>query len=105
MTKFKAEQVERHIRKNHPGCPDFAVVYFVNEIGKRDWTKKTRLGGAVGIMMQSTIRHIMTDYDQLLLCGVDRLEARRRVQPRVNALIESWGERKINARVSDKASK
>ncbi|MDK4731566.1 DUF2293 domain-containing protein [Rhizobium sp. CNPSo 3490] len=32
----------------------------------------------------------MTDYDQLLLEGVEREEARRRVQPRINAMIAAW---------------
>ncbi|MFF0948380.1 DUF2293 domain-containing protein [Rhizobium leguminosarum] len=32
----------------------------------------------------------MTDYDQLLLAGVDRADARRRVQPKVNAMIDRW---------------
>lgn len=32
----------------------------------------------------------MTDYDQMLLAGVDREEARRRVQPKINAMIDSW---------------
>ncbi len=45
---------------------------------------------AVGITMQTFLRHNMTDYDQLLLEGVKREEAKRRVQPRVNRMIELW---------------
>lgn len=92
MTKFSEAAIERHIRRKHPGCPDFAAAFFVGEIAKKDW-KDASLGMAVGITMQTTLRHTMTDYDQLLLCGVDRQEARRRVQPKVNAVIAGWRKR------------
>lgn len=89
MTRYSARAVERHIRRKHPGCPDFAVKHFAAEIAARDWTALT-LGAAVGIVMQSTLRHLLTDYDQMLLVGVDRDEARRRVQGKVNAMINTW---------------
>ncbi len=89
MTRFSAEAVEKHIRKKHPGCPDFAVAFFVGEIVGRDW-HGVSLGKAVGIIMQTSLRHLMTDYDQMLLEGVDREEARRRVQPKINAMIAGW---------------
>ncbi|MGN7960875.1 DUF2293 domain-containing protein [Brucella sp. 22210] len=92
MAKFSTKAIERHIRKKHPGCPNFAVTHFVAQIAERDW-QNASLGKAVGITMQNIMRHTMTDYDQLLLCGVDRKEARRRVQPRVNALIATWKNR------------
>ncbi|MDX0928365.1 DUF2293 domain-containing protein [Sinorhizobium medicae] len=92
MTKFTPAAIEKHIRRKHPGCPDFAVEFFVAKIAKKDWNGAT-IGAAVGITMQSVLRHTMTDYDQLLLCGVDREEARRRVQPKVNAMIAAWKKR------------
>ena len=92
MTKFTAEAVERHIRRKHPGCPDFAVAFFVGEIVNRDW-QKASLGMAVCITMQTALRHKMTDYDHLLLIGVDRKEAMRRMPPKVNAMIRSWAKK------------
>ena len=89
MTRFSAEAVQKHIRKKHPGCPDFAVAYFVGEIVSRDW-QGASIGKAVGITMQTTLRHTMTDYDQMLLAGIDREEARRRVQPKINKMIAGW---------------
>jgi hypothetical protein len=89
LSYFHAESVERHIRRKHPGCPDFAVAFFVGEIVGRDW-KKASIGMAVGITMQTILRHRMTDYDHLLMIGVDREDARRRVQPKINAMIQSW---------------
>ncbi|WP_349254121.1 DUF2293 domain-containing protein [Rhizobium sp. CC1099] len=70
-------------------CPDFAVAFFVAEIAKKDW-KGASIGMAVGITMQNVLRHSMTDYDQLLLCGAKREDARRRVQPSINGMIASW---------------
>ncbi|TBH58559.1 DUF2293 domain-containing protein [Rhizobium leguminosarum] len=89
MTKFAKAAIEKHIRRKHPGCPDFAIAFFVAEIAKKDW-QGVSIGQAVGITMQTTLRHTMTDYDQLLLVDVDRAEARRRVQPKVNAMIAAW---------------
>lgn len=89
MTRFTVEDVCLHIRRKHPGCPDFAVDFFAREVARKDWNG-CKLGTAVGITMQSILRHQMTDYDQLLLIGIDRSEAKRRVQPRINAMIATW---------------
>lgn len=89
MTKFTIDAVRAHIRSRHPGCPEFAVEVFAAEIAAKRW-KGCKLGMAVGITMQTFLRHNMTEYDQLLLEGVERKEAMRRVQPRVNWMIERW---------------
>lgn len=89
MTYFTKKAVARHIRKKHPGCPEFAIIYIAERIASEDWDAMT-LGAAVGTTMQGIMRHTMTDYDALLLAGVDRLEARKRVQPQVNALLTTW---------------
>ncbi|WP_416796302.1 DUF2293 domain-containing protein [Ciceribacter azotifigens] len=89
MSRFTREAVIQHIAERHPKCPDFAVSFFAEEVARRTWNDAP-LGMAVGITMQNTLRHLMTDYDQLLLCGIDREEARRRVQPRINAMIAQW---------------
>ena len=91
--RFTQAAVERHIRKKHPGCPDFAVIYIAERIASRDWEGMS-LGGAVGTTMQGIMRHTMTEYDALLLAGVDRLEARKGVQPKVNALLATWTKRR-----------
>jgi len=93
MTRYSIEAVSAHIRRKHPGCPEFAVAWFAAEIASKSW-KRASLGKAVGITMQTHLRHHHTNYDTLLLSGIDRLEARRRVQPRVNAMIHSWSKPK-----------
>lgn len=101
MTTFSQYAVEQHIRRHHPGCPEFAISYFAKEIASKDW-KLATIGKAVGITMQTFLRHEMTDYDTLLLHGMDRAEARKRVQPRIAAMINSW--RKKRKRSADPTS-
>ncbi|WP_037436335.1 DUF2293 domain-containing protein [Sinorhizobium fredii] len=89
MANYSLSAVERHIRRKHPGCPDFAVAYLAKEVSGKDW-RDASLGKAVGITMQTLLRHEMTNYDTLLLHGMPREEARRQVQPRINAMLKSW---------------
>ncbi|MBB3311256.1 hypothetical protein FHT78_003000 [Rhizobium sp. BK196] len=77
------------MRWNYPGCPDFAVAHFVSEIMQRDWTNIS-IARAVELTIYKSLRHTMTDYDQILLVGVDRNEARRRVQPKIDTMIATW---------------
>jgi hypothetical protein len=94
MATYSLAAVKRHIRRKHPGCPDFAIAYFAKDIAGKDW-RDASLGKAVGITMQTFLRHEMTDYDTLLLCGVDRNEARRRVQPKINKMIGCWRRKRM----------
>lgn len=87
--KFSVDAAVQHIRRHHPKCPDFAAKYIAQAISDRQW-EGISLGRAVGITMQGILRHRMTDYDAPLLAGMDREEARRRVQPRVQALLAAW---------------
>ncbi|MBA4775931.1 MAG: DUF2293 domain-containing protein [Rhizobiales bacterium] len=89
MTVFPFEVVCQHIRKKHPGCPEFAVEYLAKEISGREWTG-VKLGRAVGITMDGLLRHQMTEYETLLLHGVDRKKARMRVQPKIEAMLKVW---------------
>ena len=98
MAKFTLSAVERHIRRHHPGCPDFAVTYFAEQIAGRDW-RDAPLGKAVGITLQTFLRHEMTDYDTLLLHGMSRDEARRRVQPLIKAMLKVWRRKPKSAKL------
>ncbi len=93
MPKFSHDAVTRHIRRHHPRCPDFAVEFFATEVVSKHWVGVS-LGKAVGITMQNYLRHNHTNYEGLLLAGVDRLEARAQVQPRINAILKSWKKEK-----------
>lgn len=67
--------------------------FFSREASGKEWTPGVKLGRAVGIVMDGLLRHHMTEYETLLLHGVDREEARRRVQPRIDAMLKVWKRR------------
>ncbi|MBB3568726.1 DUF2293 domain-containing protein [Rhizobium sp. BK491] len=83
--------MEYFIREHFPGCPEVAVSFFAYKIctTPKNWAGAT-IADAVDLTMQNHLRHEFTDYDQLLMVGVQRKEARYRVQPKVNAMIAMW---------------
>lgn len=89
IPKYTYENTIKHIRKKHPNCPSFAVEFFASEVASKKW-ENASIGKAVGITMQNYLRHHMTDYDCHLLNGMDRSEARARVQPRIAAMLAIW---------------
>jgi hypothetical protein len=94
MTLFSFDAVSQHIREKHPGCADFAVEHLAKELSGRKW-KGVTLGRAVGIIIDGLLRHQMTEYETLLLHGVDRKEARRQVQPKIDAMLRARERRPI----------
>jgi hypothetical protein len=46
--------------------------------------------GAVISAVVAAVRHVDTPYDQLLMRGVPRYEARRRIAPAVEAVLRAW---------------
>ncbi|MFI6940840.1 DUF2293 domain-containing protein [Streptomyces sp. NPDC050418] len=46
--------------------------------------------GAVTAALRAAVRHLDTEYDALLMAGVARAEARRRVSPEVEARLAGW---------------
>jgi hypothetical protein len=45
---------------------------------------------AVSLAVAASVRHVDTDYDRLLMSGVDRETARRRVRERVEDVLGAW---------------
>lgn len=45
---------------------------------------------AVTFAVIASIRHQDTDYDELLMSGVDRMDARGRVRPAIDAVLDRW---------------
>ena len=88
---YQLDEVEAFIRREYPGCPEFAVRYFAVYICEtpKNW-RDAPLAVAVETTIQNELRHRHTDYDQLLLVGVRRKEARQRVQPKIDAMCAVW---------------
>jgi hypothetical protein len=45
---------------------------------------------AVHLAVAASVRHVETDYDELLMSGVDRETARRQVRQRVDDVLRAW---------------
>ncbi|NSY48598.1 DUF2293 domain-containing protein [Agrobacterium tumefaciens] len=88
---FHQYEVEYFIRRVYPACPEFAVVYFADQVCNvpKNW-RDAPIAVAVEVTMQNFLRHQFTDYEQLLLVGVRRKEARRRVQQKIDSIVTAW---------------
>jgi hypothetical protein len=45
---------------------------------------------ALRLAVAASVRHVDTDYDDLLMSGADRDEARHRVRDRVDRILDTW---------------
>ncbi|WP_039932220.1 DUF2293 domain-containing protein [Streptomyces viridochromogenes] len=85
------------IRRLFPGCPDAraqAVAAHAAERGSgrvgRSAAGRALTEGAVTSAVVASVRHLDTPYDRLLMSGVPRYEARRRIAPVVEAVLRGW---------------
>jgi hypothetical protein len=89
-------QAAREILRLYPGCPKDRA----EEISRHAFTRgsgrvgRTAAGreldrGALTLAV-AAVRHVDTPYDELLMAGIDRLEARARVRPEVDLVIAAW---------------
>jgi len=86
----------QRIREIFPGCPnrartiaEFACRKYSGRIGRSAAAKQLD-EDAVHLAVVAHVRHVETDYDSLLGRGVDRYEARRRVQSRIDQVLANW---------------
>ena len=47
---------------------------------------------SITLAVVAHIRHTETEYDKLLMRGVDRYDARRIISDKINQVLEKWGE-------------
>ncbi|MFG2633048.1 DUF2293 domain-containing protein [Streptomyces sp. NPDC048362] len=82
-----------------PGCPagragaiaGHASVRGSGRVG-RSAAGRALSEGAVISAVVAAVRHVDTPYDQLLMSGVPRYEARRRIAPTVESVLRAWRE-------------
>lgn len=85
------------IRRLFPGCPDersltiaaHASVRGSGRVG-RSAAGRALSASAVTAAVVAAVRHTDTPYDRLLMSGVPRGEARRRIAPAVEAVLRAW---------------
>jgi hypothetical protein len=47
-------------------------------------------GSALDLAIIAHVRHMHTNYDELLMSGVDRLKARRTVREKIDEVLAEW---------------
>jgi hypothetical protein len=91
------EAFAAEIRRLFPGCPAdraraiaaHASVRGSGRVG-RSAAGRTLSSEAVTAAVRASVRHTETPYDQLLMKGVRRPEARRRIAERVETVLREW---------------
>jgi hypothetical protein len=80
-----------------PGCPSERAQAIAAHTGRRGsgLVGRTAAGRAldreaVTLAVVAAVRHADTPYDELLMSGVDRDEARRRIEAEVEEILERW---------------
>ncbi|MGW1951756.1 DUF2293 domain-containing protein [Streptomyces sp. NPDC001920] len=91
------EAFAAEIRRLFPGCPadrarDIAAHASLRGSGRvgRSAAGRALSEGAVTSAVVASVRHLDTPYDQLLMSGVPRHEARRRIAAAVETTLRAW---------------
>jgi hypothetical protein len=94
--RFQAEFAAA-IRAAFPGCPVSRAEAIARHAATRGSGRIGRSAAgraldpdAVRLAVAASIRHVDTDYDELLMSGVDREEARHQVHERVEEVLSDW---------------
>ena len=87
------------IREQFPGCPvDRAEAIALHAAARgsgrvgRSTAGRALDGDAVRLAVVASVRHVDTDYDAMLMSGVDRESARAQVHQRVDNVVNAWGD-------------
>ncbi|WP_338777404.1 DUF2293 domain-containing protein [Streptomyces sp. DG1A-41] len=94
-----AQAFAAEIRRLFPGCPADrarAIAAHASERGSgrvgRSAAGRALTEGAVASAVVASVRHLDTPYDRLLMSGVPRHEARRRIASAVETVLRGWTE-------------
>ncbi len=94
---FQAEMAKEIVRL-FPGCPRDRADEVARHAGARGSGRVGRSAagraldpGALRLAVAASVRHRDTGYDELLMSGVDRTEARLLVRGEVERILEEWG--------------
>ncbi|MEU6485233.1 DUF2293 domain-containing protein [Streptomyces sp. NPDC046887] len=94
--RFRAELTGRILRL-FPGCPPARATGIAAHTGERGSGRvgRTAAGraldeGAVTAAVRASVRHLDTEYDALLARGLPRPQARTRVAPTIEMVLNSW---------------
>lgn len=90
-------RMARRILELFPGCPPERAEAIARHAGARGSGRVGRTAEgraleaeAIALAVAASVRHEDTSYDELLMSGVLRVQARERVGPRVDEVLEGW---------------
>jgi hypothetical protein len=99
----EAEEVELHertareIERLYPGCPRERAEAIARDAGARGSRRVGRSAAgqaldpeAIAHAVAASVRHRDTRYDELLMAGIARAEAREEARPEVERILEHW---------------
>jgi len=91
------------IAQRYPGCPVDEARRIAQHTGRRSSGRVGRSAAgreldpaAVDLAVIAHIRHSHTDYDELLMGGTERLDARAQVREKIDRVLEKWRGRQAN---------
>ena len=94
--RFQAAMAAEIVRL-FPGCPPERARAIAEHAGLRGSGRVGRSAAAreldekaLLLAVVASVRHLDTDYDELLMSGVPRREARARIRAKVDAVLTSW---------------
>ncbi|HSB06335.1 MAG TPA: DUF2293 domain-containing protein [Thermodesulfobacteriota bacterium] len=100
------EEYADKLRKLFPGCPvsrEFEIAKhacqkYSGRVGRSAASKEFD-PEAITLAVQAHVRHEYTNYDELLMRGWDRLDARYEVRSRVVEILDQWRQRELGKTV------
>ncbi|WP_216214007.1 DUF2293 domain-containing protein [Amycolatopsis aidingensis] len=94
--RFQAAMAER-IRELYPGCPAQRAAAIAEHAATRSSGRVGRSAAgraldeqAVRLAVIASVRHLDTGYDELLMSGVPRIEARERIAADIDRVLRDW---------------
>ncbi len=91
------DEISREIARLFPGCPTERADAVARHTGTRGSGRvgRTAAGraldsGAIELAVAAAVRHEDTPYDELLMAGASRAQARERVRSEVKRILERW---------------
>ena len=103
------EAFAARVRELFPSCPkgreqqiaEHACLKYSGRVGRSAEAKRLD-EEAVKLAMIAHIRHTETQYDELLLKGIDRKAARREIADQVGEIFDKWRNPCLNRRIENK---
>jgi hypothetical protein len=104
--EFQTE-IAGEIERLFPSCPGGRAQAIARHTGRRGSGRVGRTAGgraldpeAIALAVAVSVRHQDTGYDELLMSGTTRAEARERVRPEVERILDRW---RLTPRAQDRA--